>query len=255
MTDFETIRVELPSGRALEAQRETRHSVWMEGWELAEVGDVVRIQGAPWRVEGVQRARIGGQRATRLRVVRQIPEAAAPWRSPSTPSRLSATSGTLESEDEPRRAEGRRPSSRRRSRGRRHEQGGSTGGDLDRRLSDALGWGSAGERPRYASELGALMRLTSHMERLGYRLSYTRVTDAPIVARVEPVDGSRSPFEATGPTVAEALCRASLAALERWESAGSEAEVEPPPRRPSRRPVREDGEGERSHRDETVEQG
>lgn len=210
MTDFETISVELPSGRAMEGQRETRHSVWLEGWELAETGDVVRIDGATWRVDDLQRARIGGRRATRLHVVRDTDGAERVPRSPRTDG-----AGRGPAKADP-----------------------ATGRDLERKLRSALGDASGDVDARYASELGALLRLTSHMERLGYRLSYTRLGDAPIAARVETVDGSRAPLEATGATVADALCRVSLAALEQWEDGGSDDEVRPPERRRSRRPER-----------------
>lgn len=189
MTDFETVSVELPSGRSLEGQRETRHSVWLEGWELAETGDVVRIDGAGWRVDDLHRARIGGQRATRLHVVRESDGA-------RRGSRRARVDGA-----------GRK----------RADADRVTGRQLERKLSSALGGDLADADARYASELGALLRLTTHMERLGYRLSYTRPGDAPIAARVEAMDGSRAPLEETGATVADALCRVSLSALETWE--------------------------------------
>lgn len=210
MTDFETVSVELPSGRSLEGQRETRHSVWLEGWELAETGDVVRIDGASWRVDDLHRARIGGQRATRLHVVR-------------------------ESDGADRVAQGARADGAGRERA---DAVRATGRDLERKLSSALGDVPGDADARYASELGALLRLTSHMERLGYRLSYTRPGDAPIAARVETMDGSGKSLEETGATVADALCRVSLAALEQWERSGSDDDVRPPPRPRSRRPER-----------------
>lgn len=216
MTDFETVSVRLPSGRSLEGQRETRHSVWLEGWELAEVGDVVRIDEATWRVDDVQRARIGGQRATRLHVVPTRTESPSGWRSAPGAER-----GT-EADEAPPAGPTQEPL--------------PTGRELDRRLREALGDGG---EARYASELSALLRLTSHMESLGYRLSYRRVGDTPIVGRVEPADGSQPYLEATGDTVADALCRVSLAALERWEKPARNGNVHPPPQGPSRRPPRE----------------
>lgn len=210
MPDFETVSVELPSGRSLEGQRETRHSVWLEGWELAETGDVVRIDGATWRVDDLHRARIGGQRATRLHVVRK--------------------SDGAERVPQSARADG--------AAGERAVANRATGRQLERKLSSALGGDLADADARYASELNALLRLTSHMERLGYRLSYTRLGAAPIAARVETMDGSRAPLETTGATVADALCRVSLAALEQWEKSGSDDDVRPPGRPRFRRPER-----------------
>lgn len=189
MTNFETVSVDLPTGRSMEGQRETRHSVWLEGWELAETGDLVRIDGATWRVDDLHRARIGGQRATRLHVVRE-----------SDRARHGPRGARVDG------AGRKRPDAAR-----------VTGRQIERKLSSALGGDPTDGDVRYASELGALLRLTSHMERLGYRLSYTQPGDAPIAARVETVDGSREPLEKTGATVADALCRVSLAALEQWE--------------------------------------
>lgn len=219
MTDFESINVELPSGRSLEGQRETRHSVWLEGWGLAEVGDVIRIQGASWRVDDVQRARIGGQRATRLHVVRESTDDAPD--AGRTDSGSSESGGSDTSTASPSDPTAGTP---------------STGREIDRRLRAALegGKGSEDGDPRYRSDLDALLRLTSRMESLGYQLSYRRVGEIPIAARAEPIDDSRAPLEATGATVAEALCRVCLAALERWEEQVSEEELRPPPRRPTR---------------------
>lgn len=210
MPDFETVSVELPTGRSLEGQRETRHSVWLEGWELAEIGDVVRIDGATWRVDDLHRARIGGQRATRLHLVRESDGSDRVPRS----ARADGASGE------------------------RAEAVTATGRELERKLSSALGDDPGDVDARYASELGALLRLTSHMERLGYRLSYTRLGDGPIAARVEAMDGSRAPLEESGATVADALCRVSLAALEQWERSGSDDDARPPTPPRSRRPER-----------------
>jgi hypothetical protein len=219
VTDFETISVELPSGRSLEGQRETRHAVWLEGWGLAEAGDVIRIQGASWRVDDVQRARIGGQRATRLHVVRGPPDDSP--EAGRTDSGSSESGGSDMATASPSDSTAGTP---------------ATGREIDRRLRDALDGrkGSDNGGLRYGSDLDALLRLTSRMERLGYRLSYRHVGEAPIAARAEPIDDSRAPLEATGATVAEALCRVCLAALERWEEQMSEEELRTPPRRATR---------------------